>query len=167
MFVKKVFQLVEPFLANLQSTSSNKFSYMYSMTPKFLMFFFGIWVFKIRRILRWFQICVNNWKKVHTEKVICKILLQVSSIEEEKLRFFTLFFGYNIFVSKFFTFSQQFWNQHKILCCFDTHIQILQRKSFYVILALFWNFKARFARNGSKLWKTYFIKVPYNYFLHL
>jgi hypothetical protein len=25
-------------------------------------------------------------------------------------------------------FSQQFRNQHKILRCFDTHIQILQRK---------------------------------------
>ena len=33
-FVKKVFQLVKPFLANLHSTSSNIYSYMYSMTPK-------------------------------------------------------------------------------------------------------------------------------------
>ena len=33
MFVKKVFQLVKPFLANLHSTSSNIYSYMYSMTP--------------------------------------------------------------------------------------------------------------------------------------
>ncbi len=35
MFVKKVFQFFKPFLANLNSTSSNKYSYMYSMTPKF------------------------------------------------------------------------------------------------------------------------------------
>ncbi len=35
MFVKKVFQLVKPFLANLHSTSSYIYSYMYSMTPKF------------------------------------------------------------------------------------------------------------------------------------
>ena len=49
MFVKKVFQLVKPFLANLQ---------------------FG-----------------NNWKKVNPEKVICQKLLQVSSIEEDKLQF--------------------------------------------------------------------------------
>jgi hypothetical protein len=35
MFVKKGFQLVKPFLANLHSTSYNKYSYMYSMTPKF------------------------------------------------------------------------------------------------------------------------------------
>jgi hypothetical protein len=42
MFVKKVFQLVKPFLANLHSTSSNIYSYMYSMTPKNFLFFFGI-----------------------------------------------------------------------------------------------------------------------------
>ncbi len=35
MFAKNVFQLVKPFLANLHSTSSNIYSYMYSMTPKF------------------------------------------------------------------------------------------------------------------------------------
>jgi hypothetical protein len=35
MFVLKVFQLVRPFLANLHSTSSKKYSYvLYSMTPK-------------------------------------------------------------------------------------------------------------------------------------
>jgi hypothetical protein len=159
MFVKKVFQLVKPFLANLHSTSSKKYSYMYSMTPNFFLFFFGIWVFKIRRILRWFQICGNNWKKVNPEKVICQILLQFSSIEEEKLRFFTLFLAITFLLANFSHFSQQFWNPRKILRCFDTHLQILQRKSFYFILALFLNFKARFARNGSKFWKTYFIKV--------
>ncbi len=36
MRVKKVVQLVKPFLANLYSTSSNIYSYMYSMTPNFL-----------------------------------------------------------------------------------------------------------------------------------
>ncbi len=39
MFVKKVVQLVKPFLANLHSTSSNIYSYMYSMTPKNFLFF--------------------------------------------------------------------------------------------------------------------------------
>ncbi len=42
MFVKKVFQLVKPFLANLHSTITEKYSYMYSMTPKFFYFFFNI-----------------------------------------------------------------------------------------------------------------------------
>jgi hypothetical protein len=31
MFVNKVFQLVKPFLANLDSTISKKYSYLYSM----------------------------------------------------------------------------------------------------------------------------------------
>jgi len=102
MFVKKVFQLVQPFLGNLHSTSSNIYSYMYSMAPKICLFLFGIWVFKFRRILRWFQICGNN-RKIHPEKVICQTLLQVSSIERIPLIFHT-FFGCNVFLSKFFTF---------------------------------------------------------------
>jgi hypothetical protein len=159
MFVKKVFQWVRPFLANLHSSSSNIYSYVYSMTPKFFLFFFGIWVLKIRRILPWFQICRNNRKKIHPEKVICQTLLQVSSIEEENLWFFTLFLAVIFLLANFSHFSQQFRYQRKILLCFDTHSQILQRKCFYVILALFWNFKARFARNGSKFWKMYFTKV--------
>ena len=110
---------------------------MYSMTPKFFLFFFGIRVIKIRKILRWFQICGNNWKKVHPEKVLCQTLLQVNSIEEENLWFFTFVLAVTFLLANFSHFSQQFRNQRKILCCFDTHIQILQRKSFYVILALF------------------------------
>ncbi len=44
-------------------------------------------------------------------------------------------------------FSQQFRNQRKILRCFNTLIQILWRKSFYVILALFRIFEAQLARS--------------------
>ncbi len=79
------------------------YSYMYSMTPKFFLFFFGIWVLKIRRILPWFQICGNNWKKAHLEKVLCQTLLQVRVLQGEPPNFRT-FFGYNFFVSRFFTF---------------------------------------------------------------
>jgi hypothetical protein len=63
--------------------------------------------------------------------------LEVGSIEEEKLRFFPLFLAITFLLPNFAQFSQQFQYQRKILRCFDTHIQILQRKSFYVILALF------------------------------
>ncbi len=105
-------------------------------------------------ILRWFQIRGNNLKKVYLEKVICEKLLQVSSIEEDKLQFCTLLLPVTFLLAHFLHFSQQFRNQRKILSCFDTHIQILWRKSFYVKLALFWNLKALFARNGSKCWKT-------------
>ncbi len=76
-------------------------------------------------------------KKNHLENVLCQILLQVSSIKEEKLRFFTLFLAITFLVANFSHFSQQFRNHHKILRCFDIHIQILQRKSFDVILTLF------------------------------
>ncbi len=91
------------------------------------------------------------------QQVLCQMLLQVSSIEEEKLWFFTIFLAVTFWLANFSYFSQQFRNQHKILRCFDTHIQILQRKSLYVI-STFWNFKARFARNGSKFWKMCFQK---------
>ncbi len=105
----------------------------------------------IWRYSKCFQICGNNWKKSTQKKLL---LLQVSSIEEEKHRFFTLYLAITFLLANFSRFSQQFWNQRKILRCFDTHIKISHRKSFYVILALFWNFKARFARNGSIFWKT-------------
>ncbi len=97
--------------------------------------------------------------KKSTQKVICQTLLQVSSIKEENLWFFTLFLAVTFLLANFSHFSQLFRNQRKILRCFDTHLQILWRKSFYVILALFWNFKAQSARNGSKFWKTYVTKV--------
>jgi len=38
MFVKKVCQLVKPFLANLHSTISKKYSHMYLLTPNFYNF---------------------------------------------------------------------------------------------------------------------------------
>jgi hypothetical protein len=41
MFANKIFQLVKPFLANLHSSSSNIYSYMYSMTPTIFLFFFS------------------------------------------------------------------------------------------------------------------------------
>ena len=130
MFVKKVFQLVKPFLANLHYTVSKKYSYMYSMTPKFFNFFFNIWVFKKRRILRWFQICGNNLKKVYLKKVFCQKLLQVSSREDCKLQFYTLLLPVTFLLANFLHFSQQIPNQRKILSCFDTHLQILWKKSF-------------------------------------
>ncbi len=134
MFFKKVFQLVKTFLANLHSTISKRYSYnVWPMTPwpqKNFIFFFNIWVSKKRRILCWFQNRENNLKKVYPEKVICQNLLQVSSIEEDKLQFCTLLLPVTFLLANFLHFSQQLRNQRKILSCFDTHIQILWRKSF-------------------------------------
>ncbi len=77
------------------------------------------------RILRWFQICGNNLKKVYLEKVICQTLIQVSSVEEDKLQFCTLLLPVTFLLANLLHFSQQFRNQRKILTCFDIHIQIL------------------------------------------
>ena len=129
-FVKKVFQLVKPFLANLHSTISKKYSYMYYMTPKFFYFYFNIWVAKKRRILRWFQIRGNDLKKVYIEKVICQKLLQDSSMEEDKLQFCTLLLPVTFLLANFLHFSRQIPNQRKILSFLDTHVQVLWRKSF-------------------------------------
>ena len=130
MFVKNVFQLVKPFLVNLQYTISKKILIYVLQDPKFLYFFFNIWVSKKRRILRRFQIRGNNLKKVYLEKVICQKLLQVSSREEYKLQFCTLLLPVTFLLANFLHFSQQFRNQRKILSFLDTHIQILWRKSF-------------------------------------
>jgi hypothetical protein len=67
-----------------------------------------MWVFKILRLLRWFQICGNNWKKIQPENVLCQVLLQVSSIEEEKLRFFTPFLAITFLLANFHIFLNSF-----------------------------------------------------------
>jgi hypothetical protein len=71
----------------------------------------------------------NNLKKVNPEKVIFQKLLQVSSIEEDKLQFCTLLLPITFLIANFLSFSQRFRNQRKILSWFDTHIKILLRKS--------------------------------------
>jgi hypothetical protein len=85
---------------------------------------------KKRRILRWFQIRGNSLKKVYLEKVIHQKLAQVSSIEEDKLQFYTLLLPVTFLLANLLHFSQQIPNERKILSCIDTHIQILWRKSF-------------------------------------
>jgi len=98
-------------------------------------------------------------EKVHSEKVLCQTLLQNSSIEEKILLFFILFLAITFLLANFSHFSQQFRNQRKILRCFDTQIQILQRKSFSVILALFETLNSDSQENGSTFCKTCFTKV--------
>jgi hypothetical protein len=87
-----------------------------------------------------FTLISNLWKELkksaHIKSYLPK-LLQIISIEEENPQFCTLFLPVTFLLANFLLFSQQFLNQHKILHCFDTHIQILRIKSFYVILALF------------------------------
>jgi hypothetical protein len=60
---------------------------------------------------------------------------------------YTFFLPIIFLLSNCLHFSQLFRNQRKILRCFNTHIQILRRKCFYVILALFRIFEAQLARS--------------------
>jgi hypothetical protein len=69
--------------------------------------------------------------KKRTLKVICQELLQVSSIEEDKLQLAHYVCLTITFLLAYFShFSQQFQNQRKILRCFDTHIQICMKQRF-------------------------------------
>jgi hypothetical protein len=87
---------------------------MYSMTTNFFLFFLTYEYSKYAEFYTDFKSVEIIGKKSTQKKSLPNTFykLVLRSKEEEKLRFFTLF-------------------------CFDTHIQIMQRKSFYVILALF------------------------------
>jgi hypothetical protein len=50
---------------------------------------------------------------------------QFNNIEEDKLIFCTLLLPVTFLLTNFMHFSQQIINQHTVLSCFDTHIQIL------------------------------------------
>jgi hypothetical protein len=68
-----------------------------------------------------FTLISNLWKelkKVHPEKVICKKLLQICSIEEENPQIRTLFLPVTFLLVSFLHFFQQFRNQRKILALF-------------------------------------------------
>ncbi len=127
--------------------------------PKNFLFFFGIWVLKIHRILRWSQICGNNSKKIHPEKAICQKLLQVSSIEEKNILFFTLFFGCNSSVGKSLKpLSTASKSEQNPALSRHPHPNFAKR-SFHVYKHFFFNFKVQFTRNGSKFRKTCFREV--------
>ncbi len=67
----KVFYLVKLFVAKLHSTDP-KNTYICTQWTQKKLFIFCIWISKIRRILSWFQIHCNNWKRVHSEKLFSK-----------------------------------------------------------------------------------------------
>ncbi len=81
MFVNKVFQLVKPFFA------FNYFQKTQICTPwpqKIFYFFFNKWLSKNAEFYADFKSVEIIWK------VICQKLLQVNSIEKDKLQFCTL-----------------------------------------------------------------------------
>ncbi len=103
---------------------------MYSMTPDFI-FCFTYEYQKNAESYADFKSVEIIWKKVYIKKVICQKLVQISSIEEDKLQFWTLLLPVTFLLANFLHFSQQIPNQRKILSCFDTYIQILWWKSFW------------------------------------
>jgi hypothetical protein len=66
MFIKKVSHLVKPFLLVPKNT------HLCNQCPQNLLYSFFAYVSKIRRVLRWFQIRENTWKKLHPEKLFTK-----------------------------------------------------------------------------------------------
>jgi hypothetical protein len=64
---------------------------MYSVTPKFFSSFLAYEYLKYAEFYADFKSVEIMGKKGHPEKVLCQTLLQFSSIEEEKLKFFTFF----------------------------------------------------------------------------
>ncbi len=72
---------------------------------------------------------------------------------------FETFFAYNFLISNFFVFFSSVLKSELNSAFFEYLNSNFANEMFYVILALFWNFKAQFESNGSKYWKTYFIKV--------
>ncbi len=88
MFVKKVFQLIKPFFANLHYTVLFPNNLCTQWPQNFLNSFFGYdWNTKN------FMLISNLWKelkKMHPGKVICKNFLQISRIEEENPQFCNL-----------------------------------------------------------------------------
>ncbi len=84
MFVKKVFQLVKPLLANLQYTSSYSYSYMYSVTPKYFNSFFGYEYPKYAEFHADFKSVEIIEKKCNQKKLFaknfCKLVVQKRKI---------------------------------------------------------------------------------------
>jgi hypothetical protein len=94
MFVKKVFKLLKPFLANLHSTSSNN-THICTHWPQNLLGSFLAYEY-------------SKYAEFYADffaKHFCKLV--VYSRREETLNILTVF-GYNFFLNKFFTFISTF-----------------------------------------------------------
>jgi hypothetical protein len=95
---------------------------------------------------------------MHPKKVISKNVTEMCT-------FFTFThvrqtcFACNFFWLIFLQLFQRIQNQRKILRFLYIFLIFCPPKFFFVILALFANFDAKCAKNGSKNQKTYFLKV--------
>ncbi len=112
---------------------------------------------KKRRISRWFRIHWKSFEKMHPKKLLAKtwrkyalfsLLLMFVKLDLLVTFFWCIF--YNVFNG--FEISVKF-------CFFNIFLIFCQKIFFGVILALFANFEAKCAKNGSKNQKTYFVNV--------
>jgi hypothetical protein len=124
MFVKKVFQLVKPFLANLHYTVlvPNDTQICTQCTPKIFKSFFEYEYPKYAEFHADFKSVEMIEKECTQKKLFAKSFCKLV-VPKMKIPNFAPFFACNFFVSEFLHFSQQFRNQRKILHCFDTRIQ--------------------------------------------
>ena len=99
----------------------------------------SIWVSKKRRILCWFQIRWCRLKQTPLKKTRAKKLCKFWVFSF--LFIFSWFFAFNFFRGISESWHQRIWNQHKILCFFDTHIDIFQEKNFWGHNSTFCNLK--------------------------
>ncbi len=82
--------------------------------------------------------------------------------KSEKSAYFRHVFANNFFLSIFSKLFQRIRNQREILR-FLTPYMILSKKNFFwVILVLFSNFDCKYAGNGSKKGKSFFMNVSLN-----
>ncbi len=100
MCVEKVFQLLKPFLANLHSTSSKKYLYMFSMTPNFNIFF----AFEYKKYADFFYAefkSVEIIEKSAPKKTYLPKTFAGYQYRRGQTLILHTFFAYTFFVSKF------------------------------------------------------------------
>ncbi len=120
---KKFFNWFSHFLRNcILIVPRNTHTVYVFNDPKF--FYISFFAYEYQKCVAFYADfkSVKIIEKVHPEKVICLKLLQVSIIKEDKLQFCTLFLPKAFLWANLLYFSQQFWNQRKILRSFNTKI---------------------------------------------
>ncbi len=106
---------------------------------KFFSWKISIWVPKKRRILCWFQIRWCRPKQMPLKKASAKKLCEFWVFSFLCIFRCFLLLTFVRVISE--SWHQRIWNQHKILCFFDTHIDIFQEKNFLGHNSTFCNLK--------------------------
>ncbi len=129
---------------------------MCAQWPPFFWFYFCSWVSKKHRILHWFQIRLNNWKKCTQKKLFARNFCETVIEGDKHSPYYAQLFWSVTFLPTFLLyFSQRFWNQLEIMLIFGTQVQILIIKVLGPVSTLFKpksNSQAR-PQNIKTIWK--------------